>query len=120
MTRWSLLLQTPSSSYTTSWDSTVYDANGNYQSDRDFGLFNVNTNPYSIAWDGAYFYVGDASYDKVYVYDVDGNYQSDRDFNFATGNASLHGIVWDGAYFYVVDGSSDKVYVYDADGTHVG
>ena len=32
----------------------VYDADGNYQSDRDFDLATGNNYAYGIAWDGAY------------------------------------------------------------------
>ena len=52
----------------------VYDADGNYQSDRDFDLATGNINPSGIAWDGAYFYVLDFGDDKVYVYDADGTH----------------------------------------------
>ena len=53
----------------------VYDADGNYQSDRDFDLATGNAHPRSIAWDGAYFYVVDYSDNKVYVYDADGTHE---------------------------------------------
>ena len=52
----------------------VYDADGNYQSDRDFDLATGNDHPYGITWDGAYLYVVDRSDDKVYVYDADGTH----------------------------------------------
>ena len=89
---------------------------------QDFDLSPYNTNPWGIAWDGAYFYVVDYSDDKMYVYDADGNHQSDRDFDLHADNISPRGIAWDGAYFYVVENRIGilKVYVYDADGTHVG
>ena len=48
----------------------VYDALGNYQSDRDFDLASVNASPIGITSDGAYLYVVDYSYDKMYVYDA--------------------------------------------------
>ena len=51
----------------------VYDADGNYQSDRDFDLTTTNSYPRGIAWDGAYLYVVDYN-DKVYVYDADGTH----------------------------------------------
>ena len=54
----------------------VYDADGNYQSDRSFDLATGNTAPYGITWAGAYFYVSDGDDDKVYVYDADGNHVS--------------------------------------------
>ena len=76
----------------------VYDADGNYQSDRDFYLA-TGSNPRGIAWDGAYLYVVNLD-DNVYVYDADGNHQSDRDFDLATGNNAALGIAWDGAYLY--------------------
>ena len=96
----------------------VYDADGNYQSDRDFDLTSRNKHDRDIAWDGAYFYVVDVNDAKVYVYDADGNYQSDRDFDLTSGNKHALGIAWDGAYFYVVDYADAKVYVYDADGNY--
>ena len=97
----------------------VYDADGNYQSDRTFPLTTGNSRARGIAWDGAYLYVVDNAYfDRVYVYDADGNHQSDRTFRLATGTGP-YGIAWDGAYLYVV-GALDVVYVYDRDGTHVG
>ena len=52
----------------------VYDADGNYQSDRDFDLATDNTNARGIAWDGAYLYVTDYTDSKVYVYDADGTH----------------------------------------------
>ena len=52
----------------------VYDADGNYQSDRDFDLATGNTTAQGIAWDGAYFYVVDIVDDKVHVYDADGTH----------------------------------------------
>ena len=81
----------------------VYDASGNYQSDRSFDLASGNNSPYGIAWDGAYLYVVDGFDVKVYVYDADGNHQSDRDFDLASGNTRAADITWNGTYFYVVD-----------------
>ena len=86
----------------------------------DFGLATGNNHAVGIAWDGAYFYVGDVNDAKVYVYDASGNYQSDRGFDLDNVNDHPQDIAWDRAYLYVVDSIDDKVYVYDADGTHVG
>ena len=76
----------------------VYDADGNYQSDRDFDLATGNTYPvgWIILWTAA---------DKVYVYY--GNYQSG-----ATSTSILSTFPpWqNGAYLYVVDSNA----VYDA------
>ena len=41
---------------------------------RDFDLVTGNNYAWGIAWDGAYFYVVDPFYDKVYVYDADGTH----------------------------------------------
>ena len=52
----------------------VYDADGDYQSDRDFDLASASISARGIAWDEVYLYVVDAGGDKVYVYDADGNH----------------------------------------------
>ena len=85
----------------------------------DFDLASANDAPHGLTTDGTYFYVVDATDDRVYVYTIAGARQQSREFNLASANSTAQGITTDGTYSYVVDltgNNANRVYVYTVAG----
>jgi hypothetical protein len=76
----------------------------------------IHNNPFSIAWDGEYLWIGD-KFGNVYAYNLDG---TSAGFSFSCPTAGFSSLAWDGSRFLTNFIMESNPWIWRIDGTGQG